>query len=84
MAKRDRSTTAREARLSQAIVATMIDVLNAMLADIVAMAQFSHVKYVNLRGTLKNGADYKKDWANELHPTKDGFRAVAAKIASAV
>jgi hypothetical protein len=20
-------------------------------------------------------------WANELHPTKDGFRAVAAKIA---
>jgi hypothetical protein len=36
---------------------------------------------VDLRGTLSQGAGYKASWANELHPTKEGFRAVAAKIA---
>jgi hypothetical protein len=39
---------------------------------------------VDLRGTLSQGAGHKDDWANELHPTKSGFRAVAAKIASEV
>jgi hypothetical protein len=41
------------------------------------------VRYVNLRGTL-NSASYKQDWANELHPTERGFKAVAARIAAAI
>jgi hypothetical protein len=48
---------------------------------------FSNVNYVDLRGTLSNGANYKAFWANELHPTgdtffgdKDGFLAVAKRF----
>jgi hypothetical protein len=42
------------------------------------------VTFVDLRGTLSQGAGYKDDWANELHPTKSGFRAVAARIAARI
>jgi lysophospholipase L1-like esterase len=66
---------------NKAIVRTLIDAFNVMLQQVSRMPQFGHVKYVDLRGTLSQGAGYKTDWANELHPTKGGFRAVAAKIA---
>lgn len=66
---------------NRAIVRDLIDAFNVMLQQVSSMSQFAHVKYVNLRGTLSQSAAYKDDWANELHPTKDGFRAVAAKIA---
>lgn len=69
---------------NKAIIATLIDALNAMLQQVAAWPPFGHVKYVNLRGTLKTGANYQDDWANEIHPTADGFSAVAAKIAAAV
>jgi lysophospholipase L1-like esterase len=66
---------------NKAIVRAVIDAFNVMLRQVSAMPQFAHVKYVDLRGTLSQGAGYKASWANELHPTKEGFRAVAAKIA---
>jgi hypothetical protein len=66
------------------IVAGLIDTFNAMLRDLARTAGFEHVRYVDLRGTLSNGAGYKRDWANELHPTERGFRAVALKVASAI
>lgn len=66
---------------NKATVRALIDAFNAMLHQVSAMPQFGHVTYVNLRGTLSQGAAYKDDWANELHPTKGGFRAIAAKIA---
>jgi lysophospholipase L1-like esterase len=66
---------------NKAIVRTVIDTFNVMLRQVSALPQFAHVKYVDLRGTLSQGAGYRADWANELHPTKEGFRAVAAKIA---
>ena len=69
---------------NRTIVRSLIDTFNAMLKQVAALPGFSHVTYVDLRGTLSQGAGYKKDWANELHPTKDGFKAVAAKIAAAV
>ena len=47
-------------------------------------AALDHVRYVNLRKTLAGDSTYKRDWANELHPTERGFRAVAMKIASAI
>jgi lysophospholipase L1-like esterase len=66
---------------NKAIIRELIDALNVMLKQVSGMPQFGHVRYVDLRGTLSQGATYKDDWANELHPTEDGFRVIAAKIA---
>jgi hypothetical protein len=66
----------------QRLITVLIDRFNAMLARLVAQAPFSHVRYLDLRGTLPNGAGYKKYWANELHPTPRGFRDVTAKFAA--
>ncbi len=62
----------------------LIDAFNAMLRQLARAEGFEHVRYVDLRGTLSNAAAYKRDWANELHPTEPGFKAVALKIASAI
>jgi lysophospholipase L1-like esterase len=67
-----------------AIIGKLIDAFNTMLRQLARTAGFGHVRYVDLRGTLSNAAAYKRDWANELHPTERGFRAVALKIASAI
>lgn len=66
------------------ILRTLIDAFNSMLRSVSMFPGFAHVTYVDLRGTLSQGAGHKNDWANELHPTKSGFRAVAARIASEV
>jgi hypothetical protein len=66
------------------IVKGLIDALNNMLNDLTRVSQFAHLRYVDLRKTLSTGTDYKKWWANELHPTKKGFELVAAKIAAAL
>jgi hypothetical protein len=69
------------------MIAELIDRFNIMLQKLVKETGFENVIYVDLRGTLSNAADYKKYWANELHPTgggllggKDGFGAVAARF----
>lgn len=64
---------------NKAVVAQLIDLLNEMLVQLTRAPQFGHVRYVNLRRTLA-----PEDWANELHPTKEGFRAVAQKILRAI
>jgi hypothetical protein len=71
------------------VVRDLIDRYNAMLAALVgdlASAGLSHVRYVDLRGTLSAAlpSGYKADWGNELHPTKPGFAKVAARIAAAL
>jgi hypothetical protein len=58
-----------------------IDQFNQMLVDVAALPQFAHVHYVDLRGTLANDNTYQTWWANELHPTKQGFEAVTARFA---
>ena len=53
-----------------------------ILIDSVATAfkQFENpaagIRFVDCRGTLDSGPDYKKDWDNELHPTNRGFNKV--------
>ena len=47
----------------------------AMLASLAQKYQGT-VYHVDLRGTLKT----QDDWANELHPTKDGFGQLADQI----
>jgi hypothetical protein len=64
-----------------ALMRQAIDQFNAMLQEVAGLPQFAHVRYVNLRGTLPTDATYKTWWANELHPTDQGFQAVTARFA---
>lgn len=59
----------------------LMDRFNTMLEEVAQAAGFGHVRYLNLRGTLSAAADYKRDWDNELHPTKAGFRRIAERFA---
>lgn len=67
-----------------AVMEKLIDAFNTMLRQLARADGFGHVRYVDLRGTLTNAAAYKRDWANELHPSERGFKAVAVKIADAI
>lgn len=58
----------------------LIDRFNGMLQEVAAIDSFEHVRYLDLRGTLRN-SNYKVDWANELHPTAKGFEVVAKRFA---
>ena len=63
----------------------LIDRFNAMLsATVTKVPQFKHVEYLDLRGTLPWGSTYQKFWANELHPTPEGFEAVTKKFAALI
>lgn len=65
------------------LMATLIDRFNAMAASVAGGPGLKHVRYVDLRGTLSNelvGNAYRKWWANELHPTEQGFHAVADRF----
>ena len=65
---------------NKTVVASLIDTFNDMLRQLSHTQGFEHVRYVDLRRTLT----YKRDWANELHPTEDGFEMVAIKIANTI
>jgi hypothetical protein len=61
----------------------IMDKFNDMVQSLNAQPQLAHVRYIDLRGTLSNRiADYKTWWGNELHPTEQGFGAVADKFAA--
>jgi len=70
-----------------ALTCELIDRLHLMLASVVSLAPFAHVKLVDLRGTLSTDlvADrYKAWWGNELHPTYQGFTKVAGLFDAAI
>lgn len=63
----------------------VINTFNTMVSLIPGDPAFAHVRYVDLRGTLSNvltNDAYQQTWANELHPTENGFAAVANKFAA--
>lgn len=68
------------------IARELITRLNSMLQSVSSLPKFaSHVKYIDLRETLSvdlNRDAYKLLWANELHPTEDGFRRVTEHFAT--
>ncbi len=69
------------------IMIDLIDRFNRVLEAIPAQPGLGHLRYVNLRNTLSGqlaGNRYKSSWANELHPTEDGYRAVAQKFHEAI
>lgn len=65
----------------------LIDRLYAMLASLIAIPEFAHVRLVNLRGSLSTDLAndrYKSWWGNELHPTHRGFAKVAGLFDAAL
>jgi lysophospholipase L1-like esterase len=66
------------------VMRSLIDDFNGMLKSVSSVPQFQHVKYLDLRGTLATDSTYKRDWANELHPTARGFTTVAAAFAAVI
>lgn len=59
----------------------MMDVLDRFNAALKRVADaHKDVHFIKLLGTLRNGAGYKNDWANELHPTSRGFKTLANVI----
>jgi hypothetical protein len=60
----------------------LIERFNIMLKDLAGLEPFVHVHYIDLRNTLPTGAKYKEWWANELHPTEQGFRTITEKFAA--
>ena len=74
------------ARLPQRITLAkqLIDRFNAQLRAVAALSAFPHVTFVDLRGTLSIGADYRTWWDNELHPARLGFERVTQRFADAL
>ncbi len=66
------------------LIVQLIDRFNTMLATVSALPEFAHVHYLDLRGTLKHDATYKKHWANEMHPNATGFDLVTNKFANVI
>jgi hypothetical protein len=65
----------------------LINRLNDMLSSLATDSSFSNLHYLDLRNTLSNdltGGKYKQSWANELHPTNEGFDALAARFATLI
>ncbi|PYX25002.1 MAG: hypothetical protein DMG87_02590 [Acidobacteria bacterium] len=65
----------------------LMDQFNEMVASLSGHPGLDHVHYVDLRKTLSNNLvndDYKAWWANELHPSDQGFHAVTKKFAAAL
>lgn len=57
---------------------------NAMLKSLAGKAPFEHVRHLDLRSTPRSDKNYKKDWANELHSSEDGFAKVVQKFVAAI
>ena len=57
------------------ILKVFMDGLNDMMAGL-EKKYSGVVHYIDLRGTLRS----KNDWANELHPKREGFGMMASKI----
>jgi lysophospholipase L1-like esterase len=62
------------------LMATVIDKFNVMVETACAAPSLRHVSYVDLRPVLRSGRNYRRFWANELHPTSRGFELVSDAI----
>jgi hypothetical protein len=87
-----RSLSGREKRFAKLsanieLLQKLIDRFNDVLISLSPDPAYSNVIYINLRGTLSNDLtadNCQKSWANELHPSKPGFVAIAVKFADAL
>ena len=63
---------------------TLLARVSTLLAAVCAMPAYAHVTSLDLPQTLSTGSNYKDWWANELHPSPKGFRAVSDKFAAVI
>lgn len=66
------------------ITMDLINRFNEMQAALTQLPAFRHVTHVNLCGTLPAKPDHKRWWADELHPTREGFEQVTNRILAAL
>jgi lysophospholipase L1-like esterase len=65
------------------ILVELIERFNRMLQRVAATPTLAHVRYVDVRDLLPSApGEYRRWWANELHPTSRGYDAVAARFAA--
>ena len=62
------------------LVHDLIERYNEMLRRVPQAPGLGHVRYVKLLDMLGSGPGYKKWWANELHPTQEGYREIAREF----
>ena len=71
-----------------ATLRTLVDRFNSILENIPTLPGYAHVCYVRVVGTLSASLSepgrYTRDWGNELHPTRSGFRTVAGKFHNSI
>lgn len=68
---------AEQLRKRRAVVKVLVDNLNEMLVQLTREPEFAGlVHHVDLRNTLRA----RSDWANELHPTEEGFAKLAVLL----
>lgn len=70
----DEAGVAPDAALRRSICRILIDRVNETFARFARPADGVHC--VDCRGVLRSDARYREDWANELHPTIEGFDKV--------
>lgn len=70
-------------KANTAVMREVIDRFNRMLHEVAAIREFPFVHHLDLRQTLPR-APYEDYWANELHPTHEGFRRVTARFAGLI
>jgi lysophospholipase L1-like esterase len=66
------------------IVGKFIDALFNMFDDLSKNKFKDRLFHIDTRRTLTAEANYRDEWANELHPTDDGFRKIAVKFNSVI
>ncbi|HEX5612098.1 MAG TPA: hypothetical protein VFX67_05565 [Burkholderiales bacterium] len=67
----DRRQVPPDLELRKGIVRILIDRINAAFANYARPG--SGIHFIDSTNALDSGAAYQDDWANELHPTRDGF-----------
>lgn len=58
------------------ILKSLLNQYNDMLREVAGLPEFEHVHYLKAIGTVPR----QEDWADELHPARSGFSAVAAQF----
>ncbi len=64
----------------------LIDAFNKMLSGLKEVSGFEFVVHVNLSGTIEAAWPHNPTdgWANDLHPTDEGFALLAARLDAAI
>lgn len=75
----------KDPAVQQRVIDALIDRLNLTVSQVAKQRASDGVHHINVRGVLvKSKPAYKKDWANELHPTSRGWRKVADVFEAAI